>query len=318
MRAALLVSATLHLAVIAAAFVTLKTESYSTAPVAALPVELVTIAEETDLTVGDVEAEELVEEADERTVEAEAAPEPDAQPGATDEPAETVATNEEAVDAASPATAPEPAGEPLPQEPQPEAEDTAETEVAALPEPAEPEPEPEPDPEPEQAAPPVPETVVPAQKPEPPRRTRTARVERPSSETFDADRLSQLINRTDPTGGGAGSATASIGTEEGRPGAALTMNWQDSLKAQVQRCWNLPVGLATEDELVITVGVTFQQDGSVIAIEETQVEGIGALYDVAADAARRAVLRCQPYDLPASEYESWKEVAVEFDPEDIL
>lgn len=334
MRAAFIVSAVLHLAILAAAIVQIgRTESFSTAAVAALPVELVTIEEETDLTLGEVEAEAVVEEAAPETVEAAEEPAPDEMPGATDEAADEIATDENARPDGAESTAPEPeaapepapaedtaVAEPPPPPPEPEAapEAPAETEVAAL-DPAEETPPPEAaEPEPEQPAP-QPETVVPSRKPPPPpRRTQRARVEQSAEDAFNADRLSQLINRTDPTGGGSGQAEASLGTATGRTAAALTLSEMDALRSQMQRCWNPPIGLANGEELIVEVQIRLAPDGSVVNIDRIGAQNVGRLYDVAADAARRAVLQCQPYRLPTSKYDAWKDVQVKFDPRDLF
>jgi hypothetical protein len=143
-------------------------------------------------------------------------------------------------------------------------------------------------------------------------------VEREVEEEFDADRISQLLNRTDPTGGGEGAATASLGAEAGRAAAALTLSEKDALRAQMQRCWSPPVGVRGSRDLVITVQFRLAPDGSVTDIVEVAAEGVGRLYDVAADAARRAVLQCQPYRLPPNKYEAWKEVRVNFDPRELF
>jgi membrane protein involved in colicin uptake len=317
MRAAFGLSFLLHVSIIVAALVSLpEPETMSTPSVNALPVELVTIAEETDLTVGRPEESEVVEDPAPRTVEAEAPPEPETAPGATDEPAERIATEEEAVDSPEVASAPEPSAREEPEPVEPEEPDTPqETEVAALPEaetaeaPAEPA---------ETETPPPPATVVPRARPTPPPRRERARVEREAPEEFDADNISQLINRNAPTGGGEGAAVASLGTEAGRLEAALTLSEQDSLRAQMQRCWSPPVGVLGSDELVITVRIRLAPDGTVDTIEQIGAEGLGALYDVAADAARRAVLQCQPYRLPPNKYEAWKEVQVNFDPRELF
>lgn len=313
MRAALIISALFHFAIVAAAIVSLpQADPFSTPAVVALPVELVTISEETDLTLGSPDATEVVEEAAPETVEADGPPEE--MPGATDREGDTIATDENAVESPTESLAPEPAGTPETVEPEPEADDTAQTEVAAVPEETPQEVTPEAAEEPA----PQPETVVPNRKPTPPRRTQTARVERPDERTFDADRISSLISRTDPTGAGTAPGQASLGAEIGRTAAALTLSEKDALRAQMQRCWNPPVGIAGAEELKIAVRISLSPAGEVMEIVSLGAEGLGAIYDVAADAARRAVLQCQPYRLPPQKYDVWKDVQVTFDPRDLF
>ncbi|WP_108658528.1 cell envelope biogenesis protein TolA [Acuticoccus kandeliae] len=318
MRAAFIVSAVLHIAILATAIISLPpAETFATPSVNALPVELVTIADETDLTAGDVRETEVIENAAPETVEAETPAEPETQPGATDAPAETVATEENAIASGAESSAPEPAAEPEVAEetpPQPEAAEP-EQQVAALPE-----PDPvETPPDPAETPAPVPQTVTPTKKPRPPRRTQQARVQQQANpDAFNADRLSQLINRTNPTGGGSGASQASLGTQSGRAQASLTLSEMDALRAQMQRCWNPPIGLAGGQDIIVQVQIRLTPDGAVESIDQIGAQGVGSLYDVAVDAARRAVLQCQPYRLPAEKYEVWKDVQVSFDPRELF
>lgn len=332
MRAAFLVSALLHFAIIAAAIISLPdSDGFTTAPVVALPVELVSIEEVTDLTAGDVRETEVVEDAAEATVETELDAQPDEMPGATGEEADVVATDEDARVNADLSSSPDPAAEPEPA-------DAPTEEPAEAPEPVEaaaPEPEPvqepapaetdfaalEPAPAPQTEAPPEPkrpETVVPNRKPTPPpRRTQEARRQEAAPDAFDAQRLSQLINRTDPSGGGTGAGNASLGTSDGRSGATLTLSEMDALRAQMQQCWNPPIGLAGAEYMVVTVQIRLLPDGAVDSIIDVG-NGVGALYDTASDSARRAVIQCQPYRLPPQKYDAWKDVQVTFDPRQLF
>jgi colicin import membrane protein len=38
----------------------------------------------------------------------------------------------------------------------------------------------------------------------------------------------------------------------------------------------------------------------------------------AAESARRAILQCAPYSLPAEKYEAWADVIVHFDPSEMF
>lgn len=333
MRAALIVSALVHLVILAAAVISLPSDKgFATPPVSALPIEIVTIDEETDLTLGRADETEVAVAPAPETVEAETPPEPEAQPGDADTPAEAVATDEKAIDSPVESSAPQLSGEPAP-EPEPEPE-VAEPEPEAAP--PEPQPDPEPQPTPEVADPepeplpeteplevverpaPVPETVVPRVRPTPPKRTRVARQQPPREDEFDADRISSLLSRTNPTGGGVGAAQAGAGAETGREGAPLTASERDALMEAVRRCWTVPYAATTDDELVVVVHMQLAQDGSLQQIVDVRWEGVGPLFDIAGEAARRAVIQCAPYDfLPPAKYERWRDIAVTFDPRDV-
>ncbi|UOM32831.1 hypothetical protein [Acuticoccus sp. I52.16.1] len=345
MRAAFIASGILHLLILAAAIITLpSSQGFTPPPVAALPIEIITIDEKTDITEGNPEEQVVAMAPAPETVESETEAEPEAMPGATDTEAETIATNDDAIDSQAESSAPDEAGEPEPQpdeaEPVDEVTQEAVPEVTPEPDPVEtppetaaaPEPEPEPaEPEPTEtaaAAPepqpevveapapaPVPETVVPRSRPQPPRRTRTARQETPPEDTFNADRISSLINRTAPSGGGSGRAQASAGTNVGRADAPQTATFTDALMHRLRECWLRPAAVGQEEELAIVVQFNLTPDGKLERIVDVRARGIGPIFDVAAEAARRAVLKCAPYDwLPADQYDLWRELQVTFDP----
>ncbi|MGE0502134.1 MAG: TonB family protein [Rhizobiaceae bacterium] len=85
-----------------------------------------------------------------------------------------------------------------------------------------------------------------------------------------------------------------------------------AFREQVQRCWNIPAGGETQ-----TVSVQFDlaRDGTVIG-KPVIIAGGGTsgLQKAAAEAARRAVMRCAPYNLPQEKYAHWRNIVVHFDP----
>ena len=98
MRAAFIVSVIVHLMILAAAVISLpNSEGFTPPPVAALPIEIITVDEKTDVTEGKAEETEVVMAPAPETVEVEAEPEPEEMPGATDQPADTIATDEDAL-----------------------------------------------------------------------------------------------------------------------------------------------------------------------------------------------------------------------------
>jgi outer membrane biosynthesis protein TonB len=333
MRISLLISALLHGAILAWAVVGLPgADAYNTAPVEVLPIELVSIEDFTDLATGSAEADPEVETetAARETVEAET---PSEAPGETATPTEdTLARSEDASELSQESTAPEPSG--VTEASEEEEAPPVETEVAALP-PAESEPEPAPEATPEPAPAPVPEPqpeveaepepqqvaprVVPRRRPTPPpRAVREAREQRSNDQEFDADRISALLYKVQPTGGGSGGAQARLGVRDGRPAARMTLAELDALRQQIQRCWNPPIGARGADELVVEVRMLLNPDGSVDGLPDVQALGVGPFFDAAADSARRAVLQCQPYVMPVEKYEFWREVSVRFDPRELF
>jgi len=237
--------------------------------------------------------------------------------------------------------APEPASEPesaAPPEPAPA--ETTEVQPEPLPtEPVEAEAAPEPEPAPTETPRPefaeLPDRMLapparaerprpePAQTPEPqpdqPSNEQTASTNR-DDEQFDADQIAALLNRDTPSGGGAqrSSQEAALGGRQ-TTGATLSQNEIDSLRSQVSRCWNPPVGAAEAENLVVSVRIRLSRSGELEGNPEVVSGGGASMAErAAADAARRAILRCQPYNAPADKYEAWADVQFNFDPRDMF
>lgn len=236
--------------------------------------------------------------------------------------------------------APQPAPEPEPAPPPPEPAPPEVTEAPPEPQPAEAEAAPEPEPAPTetprpefaelpdrmQAPPARPERPRPqtAQAPERPRTEQPSREQTASTnrddEQFDADQIAALLNRDTPSGGGAqrSSQEAALGGRQ-TTGATLSQNEIDSLRSQVSRCWNPPVGAADAENLVVSIRIRLARSGELEGNPEVVSGGGASMAErAAADAARRAVLRCQPYNAPAEKYEAWADVQFNFDPRDMF
>jgi outer membrane biosynthesis protein TonB len=108
----------------------------------------------------------------------------------------------------------------------------------------------------------------------------------------------------------AGLATASAPT--------LSQNEIDALLARLRDCWDIPIGQAEARNLSVLVRIRFRPDGS-LAAEPTVLNRLAhPSFQVAADSAVRAILKCAPYSfMPVAKYESWKDLELNFDPRDM-
>lgn len=103
-------------------------------------------------------------------------------------------------------------------------------------------------------------------------------------------------------------------------GPPLTGAEKGALVLAVQKCWNVPVGVRDAGELVVTLRVELTPEGRVASNPEL-IEPAGraeGLVQQAYEAGRRALLRCQPYDLPREKYEQWKTLEVVFNPRQMV
>jgi hypothetical protein len=91
----------------------------------------------------------------------------------------------------------------------------------------------------------------------------------------------------------------------------LTADEKASLMRRVQQCWNPPPGITGK----VSVWFHLDRSGAVSSTPQTvrDLDNEGEKENSAlAASAKRAVLKCQPYVLPAERYDSWSEVIVNF------
>ena len=95
-------------------------------------------------------------------------------------------------------------------------------------------------------------------------------------------------------------------------------NIENIIINEMKLCWNPPIGSENGLPQSIILGLKFDIKGRLIesAVNLTPYSGVGSLQ--AFEVARRAVLRCQPYKLPADAYEYWREMEIELDPSEMV
>ncbi|TIP78587.1 MAG: hypothetical protein E5X63_37080, partial [Mesorhizobium sp.] len=147
---------------------------------------------------------------------------------------------------------------------------------------------------------------------------------KPKSEDkqFNADEISALLDKRKPSGGGAKRSTqqASLGGDKTQ-GAKLSQSELDGLREQIRRCWNVPTGMLDGESLKVSIKMKLTQSGEIDGTPEVVTGGGSSMIErVATEAARRAVLRCAPYNLPTAKFDGelgWNEVKVNFDPSEM-
>jgi len=297
MRIALIISGLLHAGVAAATFIALPARTkppIELPPV--LPLELVEIAEQTNI------APAVKREAPEEQ------PEPEIEDTAPEE-----------------AAPPEPTARPERAQPEPppevEAEPAPEFDRPLEPEPVEPEPEPEPAaPEPQRFA-----GVQPRQKPDLPKpREDQADFFSNAAALLDRKPREEKERVFHQDGEGEGTPDSA---QESRAAAGLqtdlTLSEIDAIRTQIRDCWNLQAGAAEAEKYLVTLSVDLRRDGSVIGqpkLIEPSLLTVSSdkFYRDAYERAKRAILQCQPYELPPERYDSWRTVVLEFDPRFLL
>lgn len=157
----------------------------------------------------------------------------------------------------------------------------------------------------------------PEKTPDKPEKTETAKAASKKSD-FNADKIAALLNREEPSGGGAKRSTqqASLGADRTTGGEKLSQSEMDALRGQIQKNWNIIPGIADGQDVRITVSMRLDPSGAIVG--EPQVSATGGS-DLArrtlAGSAKRAVLMASPFQgLPRDKYNTWSEVVVKFDP----
>lgn len=150
-----------------------------------------------------------------------------------------------------------------------------------------------------------------------PERTQTAKLASARDSDFDADEVAALLNRQDPSGGGArrGTEEAALGGTRTTAGGSLSQSEMDALRGQVERCWQIVPGMVDGADVRVRITMRLNRSGEIEGQPSVDARGGSEqTRRVLASGARRAVLRCAPYDLPAEKYETWADVVMNFDP----
>ncbi len=212
-------------------------------------------------------------------------------------------------------------------QPKPEPEKKPEPKKA---EPKPPEPKPEPkqtfakeEPKPDPIAEALKKDDTKPKKPEKKAETPPPKKQEPKQQPkFDSSRIAALLDKRDAqrraATGSTLNNTPSLGAPTGQA-ATLSQNELDALRNRLRQCWNVPVGLAEARDLIVTVRIQFNKDGSLSAEPRLMNQVSHPAFTAASESALRAVRSCAPYSfLPVAKYEAWKDVIIDFDPRDMF
>lgn len=103
-------------------------------------------------------------------------------------------------------------------------------------------------------------------------------------------------------------------------GTKLSAGEINGLILKVQDCWSVPVGLRNAANLVVTLSVELSPHGRLVDVPKI-IDPVGALspeQQQAFESARRALIACQPYQLPEEKYKSWNNMEVVFNPKKMV
>ncbi|MBY5623644.1 hypothetical protein [Rhizobium leguminosarum] len=161
---------------------------------------------------------------------------------------------------------------------------------------------------------------VPTDKKKADKKQETAKSASSMKSDFNADEISILLNKTDPSAGGAKRSTqeASLGAKKSNGGSKLSQSEEDAVRGLIEGNWLVTPGMEGLSGMVIKVHMKLDKDGNIIGQPEVESSG-GSSSDATRRAleggAYRAVMKSAPFSmLPKDKYEAWNEFDLNFDP----
>jgi hypothetical protein len=135
---------------------------------------------------------------------------------------------------------------------------------------------------------------------------------------FDPRQVAALLDKRTPqrvaSAGDVPNSAVPLGLAKGTDGQ-LSQTEVGALRARLQQLWSPPAGAKDPQELTLDVELRLNPDGMLSGPPIVLTGGNSSLFLAARDSAVRAVLRGQPYTMLRPEhYELWKDVVVTFDP----
>jgi outer membrane biosynthesis protein TonB len=144
----------------------------------------------------------------------------------------------------------------------------------------------------------------------------------PPQPKFDPNEINALLDKRKPqrlaATGDQLNQTPTLGASSANA-AKLSQNELEALKARLMKLWNIPAGARNLEELRVEIKVHLGRDGRLSAPPRVLTSGHSPLFMAAREAAVRALLQGQPFDmLSPSTYEDWKEIDIMFDPREMF
>jgi outer membrane biosynthesis protein TonB len=152
-----------------------------------------------------------------------------------------------------------------------------------------------------------------AKKPPPKPQTQAAtpppQPQKPKERVFDQSKIAALLDKRDPTrqamAGDTLNSNASLGLSKGKA-ADNSATWGAMFKSQVERCWKKPYGGIESQNPEVSFTIKLKRDGTLEATPIPEESPSTPYLRVYQESALRAIIECQPYNLPAAYFEEWK------------
>jgi colicin import membrane protein len=139
---------------------------------------------------------------------------------------------------------------------------------------------------------------------------------------FDPRNVAALLDKRDPERLAATGDTLNGSVALGAPGgtsAVLSQSEIDALRARLGQLWNPPAGAKNPQEMIVEIEIKLKPDGTLEGGPMVITSGHTPLFEAARDRAVQAIFRGQPFTMLKPEhYDQWKDIVVTFDPRYML
>jgi len=166
---------------------------------------------------------------------------------------------------------------------------------------------------------PIAEAIKKEEKKPPPKPVQAAKPPeqaKPKTErTFDQSKIAALLDKRDPSRqavtGDTLNSNAALGLSKGKA-ADNSATWGGMFKSQVERCWKKPYGGIEAQQTEAVFSIRLKRDGTLEGMPVPEGTPATPYLRVYQESALRAIIECQPYNLPAAYFEEWKYFAPVF------
>ncbi len=127
--------------------------------------------------------------------------------------------------------------------------------------------------------------------------------------TFDQSKIAALLDKRDPTRhavtGDTLNSNAALGLTKGKA-ADNSASWGALFQSQVERCWKKPYGGIESQRPEAAFEIKLKRDGTLEGMPVPEGTPATPYLRVYQESALRAIIECQPYNLPATYFDEWK------------
>jgi outer membrane biosynthesis protein TonB len=138
---------------------------------------------------------------------------------------------------------------------------------------------------------------------------------KPKERSFDESKIAALLDKRDPTRqavtGETLNSNAALGLAKGKA-ADNSATWGALFQSQVERCWKKPYGGIESQNPEAAFAIKLKRDGTLEGMPVPEGTPATPYLRVYQESALRAIIECQPYNLPAAYFEEWKYFAPVF------